>query len=548
MDVILRGAKVVDGTGAPGRAGDVVIEAGRIAAVGEIPQSVVRQARVVDLDGLVLAPGFVDVHTHFDAQVLWDPALTPSCWHGITTVVMGNCGFGIAPTRPEHRNTIARTLENVEGMSVEALEAGIPWTFQTFPEYLATLDRSPMRLNVGAMIGHTPLRLYVLGDEATERVATGVEVGRMRDLVVEALLAGAVGFATSKASTHTGADGKPVPSRLANLDEVGGIAEALRTTGRGVIQVAVGPGLFVQECAVLSERTGRPVTWTALLTGMKDRPALETLERQASLGGEVWPQMACRPIVMQVDLSDPFPFAPAPAFKEILALPREERAQLYADPSWRERARGDVGDKFGKLWDRTTVQETEGHPELKNGPTIAQLAAVRGVHPLDVMLDLASEAPTRFRMVLLNDDEEEIGRLLRDERTLLALSDAGAHASQLCDACFSTYLLEHWVRETGVLSLEQAVWRLTGHPSHVFRLEGRGRLAPGFAADLVAFDPDTVGVEELERVWDLPAGADRLIARSRGIEAVWVNGTPIRLHGEDLAGAHPGVLIGGDRR
>lgn len=207
-----------------------------------------------------------------------------------------------------------------------------------------------------------------------------------------------------------------------------------------------------------------------------------------------------------------------------------------------------MGEKFGGFWDRTTVRETERHPELVNGPAMSQMAAERGVHPLDVVLDLALEGRTRFRMVLLNDDDEEIVGLLGDERTLLALSDAGAHASQLCDACFSTYLLEHWVREVGALSLEQAVWRLTGHPSQVFRLEGRGRLAPGFAADLVAFDPDRVGVEELERVWDLPADADRLIARSRGIEAVWVNGTPIRLDGKDLDGARPGMLIGGDRR
>lgn len=547
--VLLRGAKVVDGTGAPGRVADVALDGDRIVAVGEASEASVRRAAVVDLDGLVLAPGFVDVHTHFDAQVLWDPDLTPSCWHGVTTVIAGNCGFGIAPTRAEHRRLIARTLENVEGMSVEALEAGIQWTFETFPEYLATLDRSPKRLNVGAMIGHTPLRLYVLGDEAAERPATRAEVGRMRHLVFEAMLAGAVGFATSKASTHSGAVGKPVPSRLADFDEVRGIADALKNVGRGIIQVASGPGLSLEECAALSEETSRPVTWTALLAGMKDRPASAALQRQSNLGGELWPQIACRPIVMQVDLSDPFPFASAPAFKEILAQPRERRAGLYADPGWRERARRDVGEKFGAFWDRTTVQETERHPELINGPAMSQVAAERGVHPLDVMLDLALEGRTRFRMVLLNDDDDdEIAGLLRDERTLLALSDAGAHASQLCDACFSTYLLEHWVREVGALSLEQAIWRLTGHPSQVFRLEGRGRLAPGFAADLVAFDPDTVGVEELERVWDLPAGADRLIARSRGIEAVWVNGTPIRLAGKDLDGAWPGVLIGGDRR
>src|SRR5204863_700063 len=248
-------------------------------------------AAEVDLDGLVLAPGFVDIHTHYDAQVLWDRDLTPSCWHGVTTVVMGNCGFGIAPTRPEHRSTIARTLENVEGMSVDALEAGIPWSFETFPEYLDAVASAPTRLNVAAMIGHTPLRLYVLGDEATERPAKDDEVDRMRAIVADALAAGALGFATSKSPTHAGAEGKPVPSRLAETDEVFRIATALKDAGHGVMQITPGAGLFVDEFAKLSQDTGLPVSWTALLTGIgKPGTAIDLLEMTAKAGGEVWPQ------------------------------------------------------------------------------------------------------------------------------------------------------------------------------------------------------------------------------------------------------------------
>ena len=548
MDVILRGAKVVDGTGSPGRAASVAIEDGKITSVGDVGPAAAGagRAQVIDLDGLVLSPGFIDIHTHYDAQVLWDPDLTPSCWHGVTTVVMGNCGFGIAPTRPEHRETIARTLENVEGMSVEALVAGIPWTFETFPEYLDVLDRTPTRLNVGALVGHTPLRLYVLGDEAVERAATPDEIARMRDLVGEAIEAGAVGFATSQSPTHTGAGGRPVPSRLADAEEIFQIADALKASGRGVVQVTPGPGFFVDQLAQLSERTGRPVSWTALLTGIMG-PAMRVLDRQAALGGEVWPQIACRPLVMQVSLADPFPFASAPSFKEILALPRDRRADLYADPAWRDRARGEVGGVWGTRWSKTTIQETMKFAEWKNGPTLSEMAATRGTDPFDLLVDLSLEEDlaTRFRIVLANDDEEDLANLLRDERAVLGLSDAGAHASQLCDACYSTYLLAHWVRETGVLSLEQAVWRLTGHGARVFRLEGRGRIAPGYAADLVAFDADAVGAEELERVWDLPAGADRLIARSRGVDTVWVNGELIRQGGRDLPDARSGVLIRG---
>ncbi len=546
MDLVLRGGKLVDGTGAPARAADVGVAGGRIAVVGEVAAD---GAEEIDLDGLVLAPGFVDIHTHYDAQITWDPDLTPSCWHGVTTVVMGNCGFGIAPTRPEHRAVIARTLENVEGMSVDALEAGIDWTFETFPEYLDAVDAIEKRLNVGALIGHTPLRLYVLGDEATERAATDAEIERMKVIVREAIDAGAMGFATSKSPTHSGDGGKPVPSRLAEVDEIGRIAAALAEAGRGVVQATPGSGFFTDQFSELAQRLGRPVTWTALLTGMFGMGkgvALNLLEKQMASGGEVWPQIACRPLVMQVNLADPFPFAMLPAFKEILAVARPDRADLYADPAWRERARVDVAKRWEHLWPKTTVQETVKHAELRDGPSLAELAAQRGTDPLDVLLDLSLDEnlQTRFRVVLANDDAEELATLLRDDRAVLGLSDAGAHASQLCDANFSTHLLGHWVRETGVLTLEQAVHRLTGHAANVFRLEDRGVLRTGAWADLVAFDADTVAAGELERVWDLPGGADRLIAHGTGIEHVWVNGTAIRLGGEDLD-ARPGALMRG---
>ena len=527
--------------GSAAYAADVVHEGGRILAVTD-PGSA-RGGEVVDLDGLVLAPGFIDCHTHYDAQVLWDPALTPSCWHGVTTVVMGNCGFGVAPTRPQDRETIALTLENVEGMSVDALVAGIPWTFETFPEYLDAVEALPLRLNVATMIGHTPLRLYVMGDDAVERAANAAEVARMRAMVGEALDAGAIGFATLEVRRARRARGRPVPSRLADRAEIFEIAEALRERGRGVVAATVGPGLYVERLAELSQRIGRPVTWTALNASATSPTARETLDRQAALGGDVWPQVACRPIVMQLTMADPFPFARAHAFAEILALPHAGRAERYRDPTWRVRARADMAATFGDRWNRISVDETERHRALRHRP-LAELAAERGVDPLDVMVDLALDdgLATRFRFVVANDDQEDLAAVLRDERSLLGLSDAGAHASQLCDAVFSTYLLEHWVRDTGVLSLEQAVWRLTGQPARVFGLRGRGRIAPGCLADLVAFDPATIAVEETERVHDLPAGADRLVARSRGIASVWVRGEPIVHDGVDVPAA-PGALI-----
>jgi N-acyl-D-amino-acid deacylase len=544
MDLLLRHATVIDGTGGRSRAADVAVEGDRIAHVrppGELAPA--PGTEVVDLDGLVLAPGFIDIHTHYDAQILWDGDLTPSSWHGVTSVVMGNCGFGVAPTRPEHRDTIVRTLENVEGMSTEALHAGIDWCFETFPEYLEALDRRPKRLNVGAFIGHTPLRLFVLGGD--ERAADAGEVEAMRRIVREAMEAGAIGFSTSRQPAHQGAFGRPVPSRFAETDEVSALASVLGELGRGVVQVSIGPGLFVDQFSELSVRHDVPVTWTALVA-RADKPgaALRTVERGAALPGEVYPQIACRPIVMQISLTDPVPLAEIDVWKEVLARPRAERAALYADAAWRDRARAATVEGWSHRWPKTSVEETGAHPEAVGVP-LDRLAVERGTTPFDLMLDLAlaDGMATRFRVVLDNDGDGEIADLLADERTLLGLSDAGAHASQLCDACYSTHLLGHWVRERGALDLEAAVWRLTGHPHWAFRLADRGLVQEGFHADLVAFDPDTVGTTPVERVADQPGGADRLVVRSTGVEHVWVNGVATRTAGEDVPGAAPGRLL-----
>jgi N-acyl-D-aspartate/D-glutamate deacylase len=456
---------------------------------------------------------------------------------------MGNCGFGVAPTRPEHRDTVVRTLENVEGMAMEALEAGIDWCFESFPEYLVAIDARPKRLNVGAFLGHTPLRLFVVG--ADERAATEAEVAEMRQVLAEALAAGAIGFSTSRQPAHQGAYGRPVPSRFAEVDEVYALASVLGEQGKGVIQVSIGPGLFVDQFSDLASRFGVPVTWTALVA-RADKPgaALRTVERGAALPGEVYPQIACRPIVMQVTMTDPVPLAEIDVWKEVLARPRDARAALYADETWRDRARETTLAAWAHRWARTSVEETAVHASAVGVP-LDRLAASRGTTPFDLLLDLplADGMATRFRIVLDNDGDDEIGDLLADKRTLLGLSDAGAHASQLCDACYSTHLLGHWVREREALTLEDAVWRLTGHPHRAFRLPERGLVREGFYADLVAFDPATVGCTPVERVADQPGGADRLVVRSTGVERVWVNGTATRVDGSDLPGVRPGRML-----
>src|SRR6516162_1315758 len=420
MGLLLRGGWLIDGSGSPGRAADVALTGDRISAVAP-PGSLAAASgtRVVDLDGLVLAPGFIDIHTHYDAQILWDGDLTPSSWHGVTSVIMGNCGFGVAPTRPGHRDIIVRTLENVEGMSMEALNAGIDWCFETFPEYMSALSRRAKRLNVGAFLGHTPLRLFVLGGE--ERAASAAEVSVMGELLREALDAGAIGFSTSRQPAHQGAFGRPVPSRFAEIDEVDAMASVLGSAAKGVMQISIGPGLFVNEFSSLAVRFGIPVTWTALVT-RTDKPgaALRTVSRAGALPGEVYPQIACRPIVMQITMTDPTPLAAIDEWKEVLALPRSSRAALYQDPSWRSRARASTMAAWAARWPKISVQETAVQGSVVGVP-LSSLAAERGITPFDLMLDLAAadSVDTRFRVVLENDAEDEIGALLADKRTLL---------------------------------------------------------------------------------------------------------------------------------
>ncbi|HEY7203507.1 MAG TPA: D-aminoacylase [Methylomirabilota bacterium] len=556
FDLVVRGGTIVDGTGRAGVRGDVGIRGGKIAALGELKG---HGAQTVDAGGLVVAPGFVDVHTHYDAQVMWDRMLTISPWHGVTTVVMGNCGFGVAPTRPDHRGLIMRTLEKVEGMSLDALEAGLgqTWPFETFPQYLDAVERRGTALNVAVLLGHTPLRLYVMGEEATERPATPDEIARMRAIVREAIDAGAIGFATSKASTHIGYAGKPVPSRAAAFAEVEALAGALGEAGRGILQATVGRELFFKEFETLARATGRPVTWTALLAGMmgpgSHRELLEKSRALVKQGLQVVPQVTCRTLNFEFQFKEPFIFESMSVFRPVSVADFAGKVRLYRDPDFRRAFkesfdRPKKGAVFAGLsWARTWISWYPPDPSLEER-LVSEVAAERGVDPTDLVLDMALDTnlEARFRMAVFNHDEAEVIELLTEPDTVLGLSDAGAHASQLCDACFSTYLLSRWVREKQAIALPEAIRMLTSRPAEVFGITDRGRLAPGLAADVVVFDPATVGASKLRRVHDLPAGADRLVADASGIEAVIVNGTIVRRAGRDAVaadGALPGALL-----
>jgi N-acyl-D-aspartate/D-glutamate deacylase len=540
-DVVIRGGTVFDGSGAPGRVADVAIADGVIREIG--PQ--LRGERELDASGCAVAPGFIDIHTHYDAQVFWDPALRPSSYHGVTTVVAGNCGFTIAPTRPEHRDVIVRTLENVEDMDPATLTAGICWEFETFPEYLELVRRRGTVLNFTAYIGHSALRLYVMGDAAYERAATADEISRMCDLVREALDAGAAGFSTSFSFAHRGIDGKPVPSRFAARDEVDALFAAVGRAGRGVVLATPGEQCSYPDFYEVQARIGRPFTWPLFAApGGAHAKQLKLHEQSVPRGANVWPQVTSRPLTMQFTLADAYNLNVAPVFGELLKVGRALRMAAYRDPAWRSLAAADLDRvPMRPRWETFEVSESNKFPELQ-GRRVADLARERACSPFDVMCEIAvaEDLETRFRAYIANDDVDAVADLLTHDHVVLGLSDAGAHVDQLCDAPLYTDFLGKWVRERSLMPLEKAVRKLSGEPADMFGFARRGYLREGCWADVCVFDPLTVGPGPLRRVRDFPADAERLTAEEpTGVRHVLVNGTPIRTDGRSLLEVRPGV-------
>jgi N-acyl-D-aspartate/D-glutamate deacylase len=538
-EIVIRGGTVVDGTGAPGRPADVAVQGGRIVGVGDD----LRGTRELDASGQVVAPGFIDIHTHYDAQVFWDPALTPSAYHGVTTVVAGNCGFSIAPVRPDGVELLARTLQHVEDMSFDTLAAGVPWdAFESFTGYLDAIDERGVGLNYSCYVGHTAVRLYAMGPDAYERAATPGELATMQEIVADAMAGGAAGFATSASPTHNGAGGRPVPSRVADLAELEALMMPVRDAGRGVIAMLPGGVVSNEEMFDLQRKVGRPFTWTALLT-VAGFPYHEGVidEHDAAWaeGVEVWPQVSCRPLVFQMNLLEPFTLNMRESFAKLMDTPLAERIAAYRDPAWRAAAWEELSGKVPGLplnWPAISVAESDTRPDLV-GRGIVDIAAERGVTPLDAMLDIAldDDLHTRFSSVLANNDEAGIAWLLPRDHVLLGLADSGAHVSQLCDACFATDLLGSWVRDREVMSLERAIHKLTAEPAMVYGLDDRGVIAAGKAADIVVFDPETVAPGPLRRIHDFPANGERLVADApTGVTHTLVNGVPTRVDGAQV--------------
>ncbi len=556
MDMVIRGATVFDGSGGERQEGcDVAVADGRIAALGP-GLTATPGVEVVDADGLALMPGIIDSHTHYDAQITWDPCLTPSPALGVSTAVIGNCGFTIAPCREADRDLVMRNLTQVEGMSLDALERGIDWSFESFPEYLDAIERRGTAANVAAFIGHSALRSYVMGPAAVERAAREDEVAAMAAIVREAMKVGAIGFATSTAPQHNGWGGRPMPSRLADDRELDALVGAMAASGRGLFMLTKGDRSDVPYLERLAAKAGRPVMIAALLHNPTNPEGifreLGQIAEARARGRELWGQVSCCPLTMDFTLASAYPLEGFAAWAPAMEVSGAALKRQLADPDFRAAVKAELDAPagvrlFNGEWHKIELTEAarseNRHFEHRK---VSQLAEEAGQHPLDWMLDFAisEDLASLFTAVLLNSDDEAVGRAIRDPNASVALSDAGAHLTFFCDAGFGLHLLGHWSRGLGVLSMEAAVQELTAKPAAIFRLPGRGRIAPGYAADLMLFDPERIDRGPKRRVHDLPGGAARLTTDAVGLHGLWVNGTRVvDRDGRMLSETRPGKLL-----
>ena len=533
FDLLIRNATLYDGLGTAGALSDLAVRNGRIATIGKVDTTA---KETIDATGLALMPGIIDNHTHYDAQLTWDPCATPSPALGVTTAIIGNCGFTIAPCKPKDREQVMQNLTQVEGMGLETLRAGVRWDFESFPEYMDLLEKQGTAPNIAAFVGHSSIRTFVMGDDAPRRAATDAEIAQMRAIVVEAMHAGAVGFATSTSPAHNGHGGLPMPSRLAKDEEIRALVTSLKEAGRGVFMLTKGGQSTPAFLESLAAESGRPVIVAALLHNPTNPNVvfdeLDAISAANARGRTMMGAISCCPLSFDFTLESPYPIESLAAWKPAFALKGEARKAKLADPAFRQSIRDELSRpaqvrNFNGEWHKVQVVETflAQHASYEQR-TIADLAAEAGRDPLDFFFDLAlaEDLRTVFVALTLNSDEEAVGRLIRHPCSLVSLSDAGAHLTFFNDAGFGLHLLGHWVRAKGVLTLEQAVYRLTGQTAQLFGIRDRGTLAAGQAADLMLFDPQTVDRGPKERIRDLPAGGARLTTRAVGVHGVWVNG------------------------
>jgi N-acyl-D-amino-acid deacylase len=561
-DLLIKNGWVVDGSGLPRYRGDVGVKGGKIVAIGRLREGA---REVIDADGRVVAPGFVDGHTHMDAQIFWDPLGTSSCWHGITSVVMGNCGFTLAPCAKEDRHLVIRNLQRAEDIAAEAMEAGIEWRWTTFPEFLDVLDSLPKGINYSGYMGHSALRTYVMGERAFDGPATEADLAAMERELRNSLMAGAIGFTTSRSPSHETPDSKPVASRMASWDEVRRLVGAMGELNAGIFELA-GEGVdrkadhpdlpdYHRRLKALAVETGRPVTF-GLFT-RKDAPDMwrqyvRLIEETNAAGGRMFAQVHSRALSVVLSFKTQMPFDRLPVWKELRALPLGEQQVRLRDPELRRKLveasrerdnRKALGTEARQVaYDWIFVMDQVDPPHR----SVAEIARERGVDPVEAIIDLALEKDMDrfFFHPIANENQELAIELIKHPQAVVTFSDSGAHVSQLMDSSLQTYLLSHWVRAKQALTLEQAVRMLSFVPASYWGFTDRGLIREGMAADFVVFDPDTIAAELPEVVRDLPAGAKRLIQRTRGIAATVVNGEILLREGKHT-GAHPGKLLRG---
>ncbi len=555
-DLVIKNAQICDGVGTPVYGGSLAVADGKIIEVGKISGPARRE---INADGLVLAPGFIDIHTHYDAQISWDPLLTSSCWHGVTSVLMGNCGVGVAPCRPAEREVMAWDLVNVEAMPYDVLMNGVSWEWESFPEYMDAVARRGIGINAGFLVPLSALRFYVMGEAASERAANTDEIERMTQLFRQAMQAGAYGFSLSLIPRHIGYQGKPLSSRLTSKAELSALGRVMRELKKGVIEAALlrqAGELGDEELDLLlhmANESQRPVTWLALIH-MPDLPgACERIHARVQpfleQGLRIPPQVNPRPISQYYSLRNPFLFSELPSWRGAFNRTVEEQLALYRSTEFRHAFRDDIASGRGLLfrgqWDRLHVTrvETERNKALLN-TSLADLAARLDKDPVDVLMDLAVDERTELGVTvsIINSDQKAVGEIMNLPNVLIGLSDAGAHVDQHCEAGVPTYILGEWVRKRQFLSLEEGVRRVTSELADFLDLTTKGRLSPGLDADLVLFDPTTVGTCPGEWVNDLPQGKPRLIERAKGVVYTIVSGQVLFAHNE-YQGGLPGHVV-----
>ena len=556
LDVLIKGGTIVDGIGGPSREADLGIRDGRVVAIGQVEEEA---SETIDASGKIVAPGFVDVHTHYDAQAFWDGTLSPSPYHGVTSVVGGNCGFSIAPLSPEAGPYLMKMLSRVEGMPLESLEEGVPWNWRSFGEYLDQLE-GKLAVNAGFMVGHSAIRRTVMGERAVGEEATEEELAEMVSLLRASLEEGGMGFSSTVSNTHNDFEGNPVPSRHATKDEMVTLARQVRDFEGTTVEFLPGVGWGEEEAnymADLSLAANRPVNWNVLVPNAANiqhaEQQLAATDIARKRGAEVLALTVPQPMTIRINLDSGFVFDALHNWAPFFKLSKAEKLAFLADPEKRKQFGEDAQNPDSPMhmlanWENFTIDQVQKDALAKyRGRRIGEIAEEEGKTAFDAMIDIAVEddLQTYFMPPMMGDDEETWkmrGELWHDDRTIIGASDAGAHLDMIDTFAFSSKVLGEGVRDRGLITMEEAVRQLTDIPANLYGLRERGRLEEGFHADVVVFDPDEIGLGETYTKYDLPAGAGRLYADARGVEHVFTNGVEIVRDGEDT-GARPGTVF-----